>query len=54
MAGAEMTKTTQDKEKPVKRKCLKCRKYFYSKWIGNRLCDKCKKGTGANMYGSSF
>jgi hypothetical protein len=25
------------------RPCMKCREPFESEWIGNRLCEKCKR-----------
>ena len=29
-------------EDPKDRKCLKCRVMFFSTWIGERICGKCK------------
>jgi len=31
------------KEIKKSKKCLKCGKKFTSKWIGNRVCQTCKK-----------
>jgi len=30
---------------PKSRKCLSCREKFQSEWVGQRVCDKCKKKT---------
>lgn len=43
MKGASHRSGSPDPSHKTPRKCLKCNGVFVSRWIGNRLCEKCRR-----------
>lgn len=42
--------TEDPRQKAKERKCMKCRKMFWSEWVGNRRCNACKKTETSDPY----
>ena len=47
--GARVTKKLRIPEGFTERKCMCCAKPFASEWIGNRLCEVCKRSPRATV-----
>lgn len=41
---------TDRRQQAMDRKCMKCKKSFWSEWAGNRRCNACKKTETSDPY----
>jgi hypothetical protein len=48
--SCDEVKSTDPRQHAKKRKCMKCRKEFWSEWAGNRRCNACKKTETSDPY----
>ena len=48
--SCDEVKASDPRQQAMNRKCMKCRKPFWSEWAGNRRCNACKKTETSDAY----
>ncbi len=48
--SCDEVKTSDRRQQAMDRKCMKCKKSFWSEWAGNRRCNACKKTETSDAY----
>jgi len=48
--SCDEVKSTDRRQQAMDRKCMKCKKSFWSEWVGNRRCNACKKTETSDPY----
>lgn len=48
--SCDEVKSTDRRQQAMDRKCMKCKKSFWSEWAGNRRCNACKKTETSDPY----
>jgi hypothetical protein len=48
--SCDEVKPSDRRQQAMDRKCMKCKKSFWSEWAGNRRCNACKKTETSDAY----
>lgn len=48
--SCDEVKSSDRRQQAMDRKCMKCKKSFWSEWAGNRRCNACKKTETSDPY----